>query len=152
VATAKRDGVATVSPSQATTYRLDATSAFGTASREIDVGVIAPGAPPPTLGGSIADPNTKCENGRLTIPVEAKTEYWDSHIAAAGVVAEGDRPLRVEHGGATAELDPGGASDSFASVPVQGTWILSTALRDGESCGPSLPRLLAVKIVPKCSP
>jgi hypothetical protein len=152
VGSAERDGKATVTPSQPTTYRVDASSTFGTTSREIDVDVISANPSPPPLGASIADPRATCANGRLTIPVDAGAEYWDAHVFAASVVGLGDRALRVEHLGATAELDAGGSSAAFAAIPVQGKWILSTPLQNGESCGPDLPRNLAVQIVPKCSP
>ena len=142
-------GSTTVTPTQPTHYRLDATSLFGTTSREADVSVASGAAQ--ELGASVADPSARCESSILTVSAEAKPEYWDARVFAGNVAALGNLPLHVEHAGASADIPAGGSTDAFKDSTVLGTWTLSLHLPPGQPCGPGVPRNLGVNISPTCS-
>lgn len=148
VKTAPR-GSTTVTPNEPTRYRLDATSLFGTTSRETDIAVASGTAQ--ELGTSIADPSARCDNSVLTVSAEAKSELWDGRVFAGQVAALGNLPLHVEHAGTHADIPAGGSTDAFRDSTVLGTWTLSLHLPAGQSCGPGVPRNIAVKISPTCS-
>jgi hypothetical protein len=143
-------GSTTVTPTQPARYRLDAVSRFGTTSRETDVNVA--GGMAQELGASVADPSARCNNAMLTVTAEAKPEFWDARVHAGSVAALGNLPLHVEHAGARVDIPVGSSTDAFKDSTVLGTWTISFRLPPGQSCGPGLPRNLAVKVSPTCSP
>ncbi len=142
-----------VRPQVPTKLRFDAHNLWGTASREVDVDVRAATGTAKSIGASIADPSARCENGTLSVQVTPPDADWDARVRAAEVEvpAEVARHYHVEHGGRSAELDPGVRSAAFAGLAVRGAWLLSTPLLAGESCGPELPRNLLIDVYPSCS-
>lgn len=146
-AVAKR-GALTVRPSATTLYRLTLSEKQ---ARDTTVWVRTASSTPQPLAGTIADPSVTCDGQRLGLTVDAPAESWDPFLTIDEVRKVGDRPMRVEHDGRTAELATEGASHAFRGARAQGRWALSVPLRPGEACAdPSLPNSLAISIQTTC--
>ena len=143
-----------VTPLETTRFRFQSTNAFGAAARDVDVGVrSAPEAAKP-IGGSVANPATRCGADGVSITVEAPAADWDEHLRVRTIEIGGGvkRPYRVAHGGKTADLAPGTPSAALQALPIRGTWNISTPLQTGEACGENIPHTLLINVFADCAP
>lgn len=91
----------------------------------------------PPLSEEIAAPLTEtstCGAGVLT--VMAHTQNFDPHARALDVAAA-KRAIEVRRGGVSSppvSLAPGSGTNAFSNSAANGDWIISTKLREGESC------------------
>jgi hypothetical protein len=147
-------GTRTVSPATPTTYRLTVKRLWKTATRDAAVEVVAAPSEAKQIGASVADPSTTCEGNTLALTVTAPPADWDARIKVSrvGLIPGVNRTFHVEHGGRSADVAPGAPSATFAGLPVQGSWRLSTPLGPSEACGRNVPRSLIIEVSSTCAP
>jgi hypothetical protein len=146
-------GQRSVSPSATSRYHLEVRRFCRTRFKDVDVQVVAPGAPT-ELAGTVADPSTKCEGRTLSTTITAPPAAWAPQLHAGRVkLAAGvRRAYHVEHLGRAADVVPGDGTADFAALPVQGEWKLTTPLGPTEECGRKVPRSLVILVEPTCAP
>lgn len=146
-------GTTVVKPVQTTKFYFDSWNLWGTTPGQADVEVFAVPTAPTTLEGAVsAPPATQCENGVLSVSFDAPRDSWDERLLIAGVELPPNihRHYHVEHGQASADLDPGMRSAAFDHLPISGTWVLSTPLDAAEKCGESTPLSLLINVFAGC--
>jgi hypothetical protein len=150
-----KSGSTVVMPTGTTRFHLASSNLWGTASRDIDVDVRAVPSDPKPIGASVGDlsASPRCEGKTLSVAVVAPPASWDEHLLVAAIELPRQviRHYHVEHAGISAELDPGSRSTAFERAPVRGTWLLSTALEDGEACGSNVPLSLLINVYAGCN-
>jgi hypothetical protein len=146
-------GQRSVTPAATTRYHLQVRHLCRTRFKDVDVQVVAPGAPT-ELAGTVADPSTRCEGRALTTTITAPPAAWAPQLHAGRVkLAAGiRRTYHVEHLSKAADVVPGEGTTDFSALPVQGDWKLTTPLEPTEECGRKVPRSLVIVVEPTCAP
>lgn len=146
-------GQRSVTPSATSRYHLEVRHFCKTRFKDVDVQVVAPGAPT-ELAGTVADRSTTCEGRALSTIITAAPADWAPQLHAGRVkLAPGiRRTYHVQHVGKAADLVPGDGTTDFAALPVRGEWKITTPLEPTEECGRKVPRSLVIVVEPTCAP
>jgi hypothetical protein len=145
-----KEGHATIAPATNTRVELDVTRPFGNRTTSVQE-VLVTAATTEPLTASLGDPAAQpgCKGGRVWATVHAKRFSSGVKVATVASHPGDDRTYQVEHAGIRATVVPGAAASDFAGTPLAGDWLLTAAIRQGETCA-TVPRVLVIDVLTRC--
>jgi len=148
------EGPATITPTTRTLVALHVTRTLGsptTSTQEIEV--TTPTEKPEALTASMGDAKALpgCSSGKVWATVHV--QHFAANVKVATVTAHpGDgRIYDVQHAGLHATVAPDASTTAFAGAPIEGDWVLTTPLSNGQTCA-TIPHNLVIDIITQCRP
>ncbi len=148
------EGHATITPKTTTLVALHVTRTLGsptTSTQEIEVTTAT--EKPEVLTASMGDAKASpgCSGGKVWATVHAQHFAANMNVATMSAHPGDRRIYEVQHAGLHATVAPEASTAAFAGVPIEGDWVLTTPLSNGQTCA-TVPRNLVIDVITQCRP
>lgn len=145
------EGLARIAPNANSKIELHVTKLFGHPDGAVQEIEVAGESRREALTASLGDASTtpSCNEGKVRATVHANR--FSPKVKVATVVSHPNdgRTYEVQHAGRSATIAPGEVVSVFLETPLEGEWMLSAPVGEGQTCE-SVPPVLVIDVNTQC--